>query len=514
MERTAHVGEPDWESPDTTATAEALLTASGMTKQFPGVLALDDAGLELHRGEVHALFGENGAGKSTLTHIVAGTYSPDAGRLTLEGAPVAWRSPADARGRGVAAVFQELSLVPTLTVAANIHLGHEVKRGGRLANGHMRDEAARLLEELGHPIDPSVRVEQLSRSERQVVEIAKALRGDPSVLILDEPTVALTEQESERLFVLVERLQQRGAGIIYITHRIDELDRLADRVTVLRDGRNVGTHRWGDLSRDELIGLMTGREVRELYPRGARSIGETKLAVSGLTTRDGRVREASLTVRAGEIVGVAGLMGSGKSELARACFGLDRVEAGTIEIDGHRPKRFRPAAALAAGLVYCPGERRRDGLIGVLSVRENIALSQLPLGGFQRFNLLRRRAERRQVQRVAERLDLRPLDIDRPAGLFSGGNQQKVVLGRGLINDMKVAILEEPTAGVDVGARAEVYDLIAEFCENGIGVLIVSSDLPELLGLCQRVYVMREGEIRAELSGEDLNEERALRSFF
>jgi ribose transport system ATP-binding protein len=495
--------------------SKPLLELANITKRFPGVLALDDVSFELRPGEVHAVFGENGAGKSTLTHIIAGTYSADEGTVRRNDAEVHWHSPTAARSAGVAAVFQELSLVPTFNVADNVFLGHEERAGARLADKHMAEVTRTVLERLGHDnIDPRTRVSELSRSERQVVEIAKALRGDAEVLILDEPTVALTDTETDRLFEIIDGLRAAGTGVIYITHRVNELDRLADRVTVLRDGRWVGTYPWGTLDHDGLIELMTGREVRQLYPGKDRTPGGVRLEVENLTTKDEKVRDVSLTVRAGEVVGIAGLMGAGKSELAQACFGVQPIESGAVKVDGKEMRRIDPSKALASGLVYCPGDRHRDGLIAALPVSQNMSLSRIRMGGFQRFPFLRRRKERQEAQRVAERLQLRPLDISRPVGLFSGGNQQKVVLARGLMNDVSVAILEEPTAGVDVGARAELYELIAEFCEEGVGVLVISSDLPEVLGLCQRVYVMREGRIRAELSTEELTEEQALQGFF
>ncbi|MDQ2652756.1 MAG: sugar ABC transporter ATP-binding protein [Chloroflexota bacterium] len=501
-------------SPGEAGSSSAILRLSGISKHFPGVKALSEVDFELLPGEVHVLFGENGAGKSTLINIIAGSFPPDAGTITFRNAPLRLTSPHHARELGINAVFQEFSLVPTLSVRDNLYLGRELKRGGFLDKGAMARGASATLDQLGFHVDPRVQVSRLSRAEQQMVEIAKAIQSDPSVLILDEPTASLTEAEADQLFAVVEALKARGIGIVYITHRMQEIRRIADRITVLRDGQLVTTVAAGGVSEQQLVELMTGRTIEDLYPTVQGNPQQTMVEVKGLTLTSGRIRDVSITVRSGEIVGLAGLVGSGKSEVGRAIFGAESVSHGSVAINGQVVGDPTPGEMLGRGVVYIPPDRRAEGLVPTRSVRENISLASLDRPTFSRMGLLRRREERNVVRDVAQRLSLRPPNIERQVAYFSGGNQQKVVLGRGLTRDVQVFIFDEPTTGVDVGAKVEIYGFIKDLCEQGAAVLLISSDLPELLHLSHRAYVMHRGEVRAELAGAMLTEEAVLANFF
>ena len=491
-----------------------LLRLSAIGKHFPGVQALRDVDFDLQAGEVHVLFGENGAGKSTLINIIAGTFPPDEGTMTLHGQPVRLYSPHHARQLGVNAVFQEFSLVPTLSVQDNLYLGREQKRAGILDKAAISRGTRETLAQLQFPLDPRAQVGRLSRAEQQMVEIAKAIQGEPAILILDEPTASLTENEANHLFALIERLKAQGLGIIYITHRMQEIRRVADRVTVLRDGLRVATLDARDVSETALVELMTGRTIEALYPTIDHQPGDVMLRTKGLTLANGRVHDVSMEVRAGEVVGLAGLVGSGKSEIGRAVYGLEPIASGAVEVAGQPDSQPTPRGMLERGVVYVPPDRREEGLVAMRPVRENMSLGALSLPTFSRWGILRRRLEGITVREIARRLNLRPLNVEREVASFSGGNQQKVVLGRGLTRDVKLFIFDEPTTGVDVGAKVEIYGFMKELCERGAAVLLISSDLPELLHLSSRAYVMHRGEVRAELVGAALTEEAVLANFF
>ena len=491
-----------------------LLRLASIGKRFPGVQALSDIDFDLRSGEVHVLFGENGAGKSTLINIIAGTFAPDVGTMTLRGESLRLQSPHHARQMGINAVFQEFSLVPTLSVQDNLYLGREHKRAGILDKAGIARGTRETLELLQFHLDPKAQVGGLSRAEQQMVEIAKAIQGEPSILILDEPTASLTENEANHLFALIERLKGQGLGIIYITHRMQEIRRVADRVTVLRDGRLVATVAAGDVSESRLVELMTGRTIDTLYPAIVHQPGQVMLQTVGLTLASGRVQDVSIDVRAGEVVGLAGLVGSGKSEIGRAVFGLEPIASGRVAIGGDVVSHPTPRGMLERGVVYIPPDRREEGLIVMRPVRENMSLAALGLPMFSRLGFLRRRVEGRTVREIAKRLNLRPLNVEREVAYFSGGNQQKVVLGRGLARDVRVFIFDEPTTGVDVGAKVEIYGFMKELCERGAAILLISSDLPEVLHLAHRSYVMHRGEVRAELIGAALTEKAVLANFF
>jgi ribose transport system ATP-binding protein len=490
----------------------SLLAMEGITKHFPGVVALRDVSFDLVPGEVHVVFGENGAGKSTLINIIAGTYAADEGTMTFDGEEIRHLSPHDARRRGINAVFQDFSLVPQLSVEENLYLGREPGELGFIDRGARADGAKAALDVVKPFFSVKTRVDRLSRSAQQLVEIAKALMGDPRVLILDEPTTSLTEQETELLFGLIDELKAKGLAIVYITHRMREIPRVGDRITVLRDGRKVATLNVSESDDNQLIQLMTGRTLESLYPKATSTPGDVRLRLEGVS---GDLLEGvSLTVRAGEVVGVAGLVGSGKSEIGRLCFGLG-AHTGTIELSGRKVgSREHPQDILARGLIYHPADRRAEGLVLPRPVRENLTFAALDRPAFSRFGFLNRANERRKASEIINRLRIQPPQPERRVAYLSGGNQQKVVLGKALTRSVDVHVFDEPTAGVDVGARVEVYEFIKELCENGAAILLISSDLPEVLHLSHRVYVIHRGRVRAELTGDEITEERVLSNFF
>ena len=490
-----------------------LLDLARISRQFPGVQALEEVDFDLRSGEVHVLFGENGAGKSTLIAIVAGALQPHGGQIRFHGEPIHLSSVHHARSLGISAVFQEFSLVPQLTVEQNLFLGAEETAFGLLDKKALRARATDILERLGFPLHPAQRVALLSRAEQQMVEIAKAFRSDLSVLILDEPTASLTERETERLFALIEQVKARGVGIIYITHRMNEIRRIGDRITVLRDGRYVATVDARTPEQD-LVRLMTGRVIEQIFPDIRFRPGEPMLEVERLTTAGGAVNGVSLHVRRGEIVGLAGLVGSGKSEVARACFGLVPVSGGRIAFAGEPVTGLPSRRMLDKGFFYVPADRRDEGLMMMRSVRENVALPALSTPDFSRGFLLRRDAESARTRDLAKRLNLQPLRIEREADHFSGGNQQKVLLAKSLTREIRLFAFDEPTVGVDVGTRVAIYEFIRDLCQSGAAVLLVSSDLPEILHLTHRVYVMCRGVLTAELGGGDISQENVLRHCF
>ena len=492
----------------------AVLELRAVSKRFPGVLALDEVSFSLRPGEAHVLFGENGAGKSTLISIIAGVCPPTGGELFFKGEAVRLQSVHHARTLGISAVFQEFSLVEQLTVAQNLFLGAEQTAYGLLDRRALRAEAERILAQLGFPLKPAWQVARLSRAERQMVEIAKAFRSELSVLILDEPTASLTERETERLFELIRQVKARGIGVIYITHRMAEIRRIADRITVLRDGKYIATAPAAKISEAELLRLMTGRVIEQIFPRIKSDPGQEMLRVERLSTPDGQVRDATIYARRGEIVGMAGLIGAGKSKLLRACFGLEPVRSGAVILNGENVTGYSPRRMLDRGFCYTPPDRRGEGLMMIRNCRENISLPALSLPRFQRRGFLRRAAERKATLLLAARLKLYPLKIERAVDHFSGGNQQKVMLARCLTRAVKLYVFDEPTVGVDVGARVEIYRFIARLCEAGAAVVLISSDLPEVLHLSHRLYVMHRGRIQAEFTGQDISQENVLRNFF
>ncbi len=491
-----------------------LMELRGVSKRFPGVLALDNISFNLEPGEVHVLFGENGAGKSTLISLIAGVYQPTKGEMLFRGLPVQMHSVHHARSLGVSAVYQEFSLIGQLNVEQNLFLGGEQTTYGFLNRKALHEEAERILKRLGFPLKPRQTVAYLSRAEQQMVEIAKAFRSDLSVLILDEPTASLTERETDRLFELIEQVKSQGVGVIYITHRMAEIHRIADRITVLRDGRYIDTVGAKTTTEDQLVSLMTGQVIDQIFPKINFAPANEIFSIAKLSTTDGRVKNASIHVRRGEIVGLAGLVGAGKSKLIRACFGLEDVGAGKVVFNGKDVTGLSTREMLDRGFFYSSPDRRAEGLVMNRNCRENISLSSLHLPVFQKWEILRRKEEWKTAFDLATQLQLHPLKIDREVDHFSGGNQQKVLLAKCLTCEVQLYVFDEPTVGVDVGTRVEIYKFIAKLCENGAAVIVISSDLPEVLHLSHRLYVMHRGHLQIELTGDDITQENVIRNFF
>ncbi len=481
---------------------------TGVRKAFGPTVALAGVDLAVEAGEVHALVGENGAGKSTLMKVIAGACRPDAGSLRLDGEPYRPAGPLDARRHGVAMVFQELSLVPRLTVAENILLGEEPSRLGVVRRRELVARARQVLAEVGHPdLDPDERVGALPLALQQIVEIARAVaQTSCRVLILDEPTSSLTRDDVDRLFVLIRRFRERGLAVIYIAHVIEEVQRVADRLTVLRDGRSVGGGAMAGTSAADVVALMAGRQVDNLFPHSPRQPGEVVLEVQHLA---GLVlpASASLTLCRGEVVGIAGLAGAGRTELVRAIFGLDPVRRGTIRV-GAFIGAFSPAARLAQGVGFLSEDRKNEALALAMSLADNLTLSRL--GGLGPGGLVLPSHQRRAAQTWVTTLAIRCRDTAQPAWQLSGGNQQKVALARLLYHDVDVLLLDEPTRGIDVASKAQIYDVIDRLAVSGKAVLVVSSYLPELLGICDRVAVMRRGVLGPLRSARDLSEHAVL----
>lgn len=491
-----------------------LIELIGTTKRFPGSTALENVDFDLQAGEVHILFGENGAGKSTLINIVAGTFGPSKGDFFFEGKRLDDLTPALARSIGISAVFQEFSLVPELTVAENLYLGREICKFGYLDQGAMRSGAVAMLDELKFAISPDVLVGELSRAQQQMVEIAKALLLKPKVLILDEPTASLTEAETLVLFTAIAGLKALGVGIIYVSHRLQEIRLLADRVTVLRDGSKITTVNASECTNDELVALMAGRKIDQLYPTISRNSGAIRLSVTNLNVGEKTVVNANLVLRGGEIVGIGGLIGSGKSEFVRALFGLEPISSGEISVDGEVVARPTPSNMIARKLCYFPADRNIEGLALPRSILENATITALATALLSKGPFIRKATERSLVAQVAERLAIKPRRPNLIVSSLSGGNRQKVLLARGLSCPTEIFLFEEPTVGIDVGAKVDVYRTLKVLVEEGHAVLLVSSDLPELLHLSHRLHVFSAGSIVAELEGEELNENAALSHFF
>jgi rhamnose transport system ATP-binding protein len=494
--------------PERDETGAVTLAMTGVGKSFGAVHALVDVHLELRAGEVHGLVGENGAGKSTLVKILAGVHAPDTGVLTLDGAPVRLGGPADARAAGIAVIYQEPTLFADLSVAENIFISRQPLRGlRRIDPAATRERARELFARLGVQLDPDRPARGLSIADQQLVEIAKALSFDARILIMDEPTAALSGVEVERLFAVVRSLRAAGVAVLFISHRFDEVFALCQRVTVMRDGRWVSTDRAEDLDVGELVRRMVGREISRLFPKEEAHIGDVVLRVRGLTRR-GVFDNVTFDVRAGEIVALAGLVGAGRSEVIRAVFGIDRYDAGEVMVAGVALPPNRPAAAVAAGMALVPEDRRQQGLVMELSIERNATLTRR--WSLAKFGLLARGAERRAAREWTQRLQVKANRLGDPVSTLSGGNQQKVVLAKWLSTAPKVLIVDEPTRGIDVGTKAEVHRLMSELAGDGVAVLMVSSELPEVLGMADRVLVMHEGRLVREISRDAADEESVM----
>lgn len=485
-----------------------VLALEGVSKSFGAVRALRGVSLRLYAGEAHALAGENGAGKSTLIKVLAGVHRPDTGTVLLDGGPVGFHGPADARDAGVAVIYQEPTLFPDLSVAENIFVGRQPRRSfGRVDHRAVRRAAADLFERLGVDLDPDRPARGLSIADQQLVEIAKALSFDARVLIMDEPTAALTGSEVARLFGVVRTLRTQGAAVLFISHRLEEIFALCRRVTTLRDGALISSEPVEGLSEDDLVRRMVGRDLDELYPKQRTETGEVALAVRRLT-REGVFTDVSFDVRRGEIVGLAGLVGAGRSEVARAVFGVDRFDGGEVEVLGRKLRTGSPSAAMAAGLALVPEDRRAQGLVMDMSIERNIGLTGF--AATTRAGLMHRAAERDRAVDWAVRLQVKYARLAHAVSTLSGGNQQKVVLAKWLATSPQVLIVDEPTRGIDVGTKAEVHRLLSSLAAQGVAVLMISSDLPEILGMADRVLVMHEGRLTADIPGSEATEEAVM----
>jgi rhamnose transport system ATP-binding protein len=486
------------------------LTLDRAAKAFGAVQALVDGSIALFPAEAHALVGENGAGKSTLVKILAGVYQPDSGTLGIDGQPVVLSGPVAARDAGISIIYQEPTLFPDLTVAENIFMGRQPLRAGRrIDRPAMNRSAGEIFTRLGVALDPQRQARGLSVADQQIVEIAKALSANANVLVMDEPTAALTTVEVERLFEVIRALRREGAAVLFISHRLEEVFAICQRVTIMRDGRFVRTAAAQDITVDEVIRSMVGRDLDVLFPKTQAPVGEVVLQVEGLS-REGVLHDISFSVRRGEIVALAGLVGAGRSEVARAIFGIDRRSAGRVTVRGQVLPNSSPLAAMAAGVALVPEDRRQQGLVMDLGVDRNVALASL--ARLSRFGLISRTRERELAADWANRLQLKFGRLTNAVSTLSGGNQQKVVLSKWLARDPALLIIDEPTRGIDIGTKAEVHRILDGLVAGGLAVLMISSELPEVLGMADRILVMREGRIAAELSRAEANEDLVMRA--
>ena len=480
------------------------LQFDGIQKSFPGVKALDGVSFEAREGSVHALMGENGAGKSTLLKILSGAYRPDGGRLVLDGSALSFRSTQEALDAGIAVIYQELQLVPQLSVAENLFLGHLPSKLGWTDRRKLRTEARRLLDLVGEEIRPEALIGRLPIAQRQMVEIAKALSRDAKVIAFDEPTSSLSSREVDRLFGVIRKLREQGKIVLYVTHRMDEVFQICDAATVLRDGRHVATYdSIQGVTSGELVKAMVGREVDTLNSYRARPVGDVALRLDSLLG-PGLTEPMSCEVRKGEIVGLFGLVGAGRTETLNLIAGAARARGGRVVVEGQALANLSPQRSLRHGVGLCPEDRKKEGIVAIASVSDNVNL------GVRKRFVIRPKAERDRANEVVRKFGVRTPSIDQRIGNLSGGNQQKAILGRVLGHDLKVLLLDEPTRGIDIGAKAEVHEIVRNLAEQGVAVLLVSSEMPELLGICDRILVMEGGRLRGELSHVEATQERLL----
>ena len=474
--------------------AEYLLSAEGVRKEFPGVVALDDVQFRLKRGTVHALMGENGAGKSTLMKILAGIYTPDQGEVRLKGQKIRLGSPLDALENGIAMIHQELNLMPFMTVSENIWIRREPKnRFGFVDHAEMNRKTAALFKRLNIAMDPETEVRDLSVANRQMVEIAKAVSYESDVLIMDEPTSALTEREVEHLFTIIRDLRAQGIGIVYITHKMSELFEIADEFSVFRDGKYIGTHASTDVTRDDIIRMMVGREITQMFPKEEVPIGDVVLSVKNLTLK-GVFHDVSFDVRAGEILGVAGLVGSGRSNVAETIFGVTPATSGTIAINGKEVAIDSPTTAIGHRMAFLTEDRKDTGCLLILDILENMQVAVLQ-DQFVRNGFVSERGLKKVCEDMSRKLRVKTPSLHERIENLSGGNQQKVLIGRWLLTNPRILILDEPTRGIDVGAKAEIHRFVTELARDGVAVIMISSEMPEVLGMSDRIMVMHEGRV-------------------
>lgn len=488
------------------------LQMHGIRKTFPGVVALDDISFDIRQGVVHSIVGENGAGKSTLMKVLNGIYQPDCGDIRLFGEAVKIKGPQHALKLGIAMVYQELQFVSELQVLENLFIGRiPTNKYGLVDWKKLRSDAKELLEAEGLMIDPSTKMKELRISDCQMLEIVRATSANAKIIIFDEPTSSLTQGETARLFQKINDLKARGITIIYISHKMDEIFELSDYVTVVRDGAVIETRPVGEFTRDSIITAMVGREMKNIYPKETAEIGDVMLEVKNLT-RGKRFRDITFTCRKGEIVGFAGLVGAGRTEVSRAVAGLDPVEAGEVYVEGKQVDFSSVPKAKAAGIATVTEDRRTSGFVGVRSIKENLSLPNLRLFSFRKgkSQFMNHKKELSTCQGMFSQVNVKARSINTQLYTLSGGNQQKVVIGKWLLSSPKILLLDEPTRGIDVGAKYEIYKLMVKMAQEGLSIVMISSELPELLNMCDRLYVMREGRITAELTGADINAETVM----
>jgi ABC-type sugar transport system ATPase subunit len=495
--------------------AQPIMSMKGVTKQFSGVKVLQNVDIELYQGEVHALMGENGAGKSTLMKIMAGVYQPDGGLIVYKGQEVHWNNPMDARNKGISVIHQEISLSPNLSIGENILMGTSLKKSrlGLISWNDIYEKAENILSSIGSSLDPRANVSSLSVAQQQMVEIARALSLNSEILIMDEPTASLTDKEIEKLFTIIDGLKRKGVAIVYISHRMDEIFKISNRFTVLRDGRLVTSGPISETNPTHLVKLMVGRELNELFVRDrSENNTETKnqkpvLELRGISDKK-IVKDVSLKIYPGEIVGLAGLVGAGRTELVRTIFGLSDLSEGHILIEGRSVQIKNPTDAINLGIAHVPESRKEQGLLPNLSVKENIMMAQFPM--YRKFRLLQYSKINREADRYIEELGVRTASKEQNVMGLSGGNQQKVVIAKWLSIGPKVLLLDEPTRGVDIGAKTEIHKIINQLAAQGLAVLMISSELPEILGVSDRILVMHEGRLKAELSHKEATQEKIM----
>ncbi len=483
-----------------------LLEMRSITKGFPGVTALNRVDFELEKGEVHVLLGENGAGKSTLIKMLSGAHQPDEGEILVDGEKVEIKSAMDAQRLGISTIYQEFNLVPQLTVAENVFLGRQPRSFGFVNRSKMRKDTRELLERTKIRVDTDAPVQSLGVAQRQMVEITKALSLDARILIMDEPTASLSGQEIDRLFEIIRGLQEDDVGVVFISHHLEEVTEIGDRVTVLRDGEYVDQVP-ASTDHSEFVRLMVGRDIKDQFPRRKPEIGDVLLEVKNLSL-EGVLEDISFELRAGEVVGLAGIVGAGRTELAEAIFGSEPADSGEINISGEALRPGDPGEAKRLGIGFITEDRQGEGIVPPLSVAENLGLAAL--GQNTSAGFVNRRKQRQQAEKMIGDLNIRTPSSAQEIRYLSGGNQQKVVIGKWLLNDSKILIMDEPTRGIDVGAKVEIYELMNELTENGAGILMISSELPEVLGMSDRVMVMSQGNLTGELSGEEATQENVM----
>jgi len=489
--------------------SEFILELKGVTKDFPGVRALDDVHFNVREGEVHSIIGENGAGKSTFIKIITGVYTPDAGEIIFNGEPAVIRNTLDSQRLGIAAIYQHVTSYPDLSVTENIFIGHEKYNPytRRIAWKELHARAAELLGQLEASFDPRVRMGSLSVAQQQIVEIAKALSVNARVIIMDEPTAALTNRESEELYTITENLKRKGAAVIFISHRMEDMFRLADRVTVFRDAKYIDTWDRDEITREKLVRAMVGREITQYFPKRDVHIREEVLRVEHIS-RQGYFRDVSLTLHRGEILAVTGLVGAGRTEVCEALYGITNYDEGHVFLDGEEIHIRHPKEAIEKGIGYLPEDRHGHGLVMDWELFKNVSLASLEK--FSRWKFIQEDEEKKSAQELGDKLEIKAGSVFDKANTLSGGNQQKVIVAKLLTADLKVIILDEPTKGVDVGAKTAIFNIMGELAEMGYGILMVSSEMPEVLGVSDRIVVMKEGRVSAVLKTQETTQEEIL----